>query len=251
MLAPYALERAFDNERHYPTGATLSFDKVLTGDTITQLPLIISSWRRAFAHGIGPGNGTADLIAVEHIDAHQQPTRILDEHSPALRPHDTHIRIPVYMQPENIHLHITTPMRLEQKGQRIGNRELTPGIFLRHLIRRVSLHISNQGQDAYTKEQIHSLNTMADQVQESGRQLHWRDWERHSSRQHQKMTLGGLMGHWTLQQVPAELLPFIYLGQWLHIGKETAFGLGRYHWQPQPGTDNTKTGSPQPENRLN
>ena len=53
------------------------------------------------------------------------------------------------------------------------------------------------------------------------------------------MTLGGLVGHWQLQEVPEQLLPFIYLGQWLHVGKECAFGLGKYRWikASQAGAD--------------
>ncbi|MDV7399370.1 CRISPR system precrRNA processing endoribonuclease RAMP protein Cas6, partial [Arthrospira platensis SPKY1] len=57
------------------------------------------------------------------------------------------------------------------------------------------------------------------------------DWERYSSRQKQKMKLGGLVGRWQLLQVPAPLLPFVHLGQWLHVGKEGAFGLGKYQWE--------------------
>ena len=35
-------------------------------------------------------------------------------------------------------------------------------------------------------------------------------------------------GRWTLRGNLAPFLPALHLGQWLHIGKETVFGLGRY-----------------------
>lgn len=82
-------------------------------------------------------------------------------------------------------------------------------------------------------DRIRALNNLADDV-EDDRRLVWQDWERYTSRQNQEMNLGGVVGRWYLKQVPAELLPFIYLGQWLHLGKETAFGLGKYQWTSEP-----------------
>ena len=60
------------------------------------------------------------------------------------------------------------------------------------------------------------------------KRLVWRDWTRFSSRQQQKMTLGGVIGEWTLSGTLTPFLPFLRLGEWLHVGKEASFGLGRY-----------------------
>jgi len=59
-------------------------------------------------------------------------------------------------------------------------------------------------------------------------QLTWVDWSRYSNRQHQKMTLGGLMGKIILTGELAPFVPMLYLGQWLHFGKNATFGMGRY-----------------------
>jgi hypothetical protein len=62
--------------------------------------------------------------------------------------------------------------------------------------------------------------------------LHWFDWTRYSSRQQQEMTLGGVLGNWTLHGAPdvlAEIYPWLWLGQWLHVGKNASMGLGKYH----------------------
>jgi CRISPR-associated endoribonuclease Cas6 len=42
------------------------------------------------------------------------------------------------------------------------------------------------------------------------------------------MTLGGVVGEWTLQGPLGPFSHFLDMGQWLHVGKEAAFGLGRY-----------------------
>ena len=62
--------------------------------------------------------------------------------------------------------------------------------------------------------------------------LHWYDWTRSSSRQRQQMTLGGVMGRWNLHTEQAATLntvwPWLWLGQWLHVGKNATMGLGSY-----------------------
>jgi len=58
--------------------------------------------------------------------------------------------------------------------------------------------------------------------------LQWKDWTRFSSRQDQEMTLGGVIGEWTLSGDLEELLPWFWLGQWLHVGKNATMGMGKY-----------------------
>jgi len=61
--------------------------------------------------------------------------------------------------------------------------------------------------------------------------LQWHDLERHSGTQGRKLPLGGLLGSATLHgptHALHHLLPLLYLGEQLHMGKETVMGLGRY-----------------------
>ena len=60
------------------------------------------------------------------------------------------------------------------------------------------------------------------------RQLYWQDWTRRSARQQRTMALGGVCGDWTLEGELGPFLPALHLGQWLHVGKETVFGMGQY-----------------------
>ena len=61
--------------------------------------------------------------------------------------------------------------------------------------------------------------------------LHWQDWSRFSSRQQREMTLGGVLGEWTLEGDLSRLFPWLWLGQWLHVGKNATMGMGRYEIQ--------------------
>ena len=63
---------------------------------------------------------------------------------------------------------------------------------------------------------------------EDERDLRWYDWQRYSSRQRQEMALGGVIGEWRLRGDLSALSPWLWLGQWLHAGKNATMGLGRY-----------------------
>lgn len=57
---------------------------------------------------------------------------------------------------------------------------------------------------------------------------------RRSSRQNQKIQLFGLSGDIQLiasSEILERLLPLLWIGQYLHVGKSTTLGLGRYQLQ--------------------
>ena len=71
------------------------------------------------------------------------------------------------------------------------------------------------------------LKTQIKQIQDD-KYLKWQDWTRYSSRQDQKMKLGGVIGQWQFNNLSPELAKLLYIGQWLHCGKNATFGLGKY-----------------------
>jgi hypothetical protein len=42
------------------------------------------------------------------------------------------------------------------------------------------------------------------------------------------MTLGGVVGEWRMLGELDELLPWFWLGQYLHVGKNATMGMGGY-----------------------
>ena len=94
------------------------------------------------------------------------------------------------------------------------------------LVRRTNLLAEFHG-DGPLLENFASLLAATAEICDE-KQLVWRDWTRYSSRQQQKMVLGGVIGEWTLEGPLGPFSHFLDIGQWLHVGKEAAFGLGRY-----------------------
>jgi hypothetical protein len=144
-----------------------------------------------------------------------------------VRPHAQRIALPApQAAPRSITLMFDTPLRLQRNGQVIGLGELTPQLLLMALLRRVA-HLVELQLGGTLGVDFAALNTHAAAITGS-HQLAWRDWTRHSSRQQQRMVLGGVVGPWTLQGDLAPFWPLLHLGQWLHLGKNATFGLGRY-----------------------
>lgn len=231
--APYVIEAPLVAGRTWLLDEILSFDVVLMGAALEQLSTLVLAWRRAFLRGIGNGDGTDDLVSIEHLPAVGKPQVICSEDHPRLAQHHANVGWPKFNAAQSVHLQLLTPLRLQQRGNILGPRDLSAGILLRNLIRLVSVQLQQRHPEDWPMDRIRALNNLADDV-EDDRRLVWQDWERYTSRQNQEMNLGGVVGRWYLKQVPAELLPFIYLGQWLHLGKETAFGLGKYQWTSEP-----------------
>jgi len=267
---PYIVEPptpvASPGARLLDAGDALVFNLVLVGHAIDQLPLIIFALQRALAQGLTRQRVPADLVQVEHVDglgaAHpvwhherqtlaehtvtlQMPTMLADNATNLVATHARFMRaeatIDIKSRPQTgagLTLHITTPLRLQQQGQPLGVGQLRPRMLLAAIARRVALLMefhAGMGPAPGTPnpwgEAAKAITRLSETLTDT-QDLHWHDWTRYSSRQQQAMTLGGVLGRWTLHaQDPATLnaiWPWLWLGQWLHVGKNATMGMGGY-----------------------
>lgn len=222
---PYVVEPPAWGERSYAPGETLSFHIVLAGRALTHLPLILWAFHKSLRRGVGKGDGTASLAQAWHAVG-SDDTLILDSPGGNIVEHEASIPSTPTSPGEAVTLHFDAPLRLQVNGRRAMADEFTPRRLLTTLIRRIALIHEFHGSGPLPLD-FSALAAQAD-VLGSEKQLMWRDWARHSSRQQRTMDLGGVVGRWTLTGDLAPFLPFLHLGQWLHVGKEAAFGLGGY-----------------------
>jgi hypothetical protein len=229
---PYLIEPPAWGEKDYQHNDLFRFDMVLIGNAITQLPLIIFAWQRAFERGVGKGDGTAVLVGVEHINQHQQATLIYAPFDgiEQLKPHQSTIDIPEVTSVDSLTVSLQTPLRLQDNGHALPASKLSAQKWLNALVRRSSLlfELHSHNYTPPSVETFRQLSQYASQIQGDASHLSWKDWQRYSNRQHQTMTLGGLVGEWTLKGDLSPFIPYLFLGQWLHVGKNAVFGLGKY-----------------------
>ncbi len=226
---PYIIEPPAWGARQVNPGETFFFHHVLIGRALPELPLIILAWRRALARGVGAGDGTAELVRVVHCGATGE-AEIHRPDSGTLIPHPQEITFRTAaindVADDERTLHFHTPLRLQKNGHALSPEKLDARTLLMALVRRANLLAEFHGNGVLIDD-FASLLAASAGIQDN-KHLVWRDWTRFSSRQQQKMALGGVVGDWTLSGPIAPFLPFLQLGEWIHAGKEAAFGLGHY-----------------------
>ena len=216
-------------------GDPLVFHMVLAGAAIAQLPLIVFAWQRALAHGLTRDRAAADLQTVDWLDSDGEAHRIWSASTPTLQEHHASITVPPMdasgASPlSGLTLHIHTPLRLQHQGHPLRADQLTPRVLVAALARRAALVMEFHAGQTHWGAAVPPLVQLAEALTDR-RELHWHDWTRYSSRQQQEMTLGGVLGRWTLRADSATLAalwPWLWLGQWLHVGKNATMGMGAY-----------------------
>lgn len=223
---PYVIEPPPLGTRAVAAGEVLSFSLVLIGRALEQLPLIVYALQRALRHGLGEGRARGELedIAWERGD---ESVPVWDAAAGRVCAHEPALEVPAFDGCASARIEIATPLRLQDNGRPLQAHELSPRKLATALVRRTALlfefHAGRPGFGAQASALARHAETLADE-----RALTWHDWSRYSSRQKQSMTLGGVLGSWTLRGDLTPLAPWLWLGQWLHAGKNATMGMGGY-----------------------
>ena len=125
---------------------------------------------------------------------------------------------------EKIRIRFLTPFRYKHK-ERLGRR-LTFEIFVRGLLRRITL-LSVYSPLSFAIDHSKLLSSAKD-VRVIEDNLDWFEFERYSSKQKVSMAMGGFLGTITFFGNMNVFLPYIKVGEFINVGKNVSFGLGKY-----------------------
>lgn len=232
---PYVIEPPPLGTRVIASGGTLGFSMVLIGRALEQMPLIVFALQRALRGGLGPERVRGELQDI-FFEGEERAEPVWDAKASRVLPRKPALEVPNFDNCTRARLHIVTPLRLQDNGRPVRPHELSPRKLVTALVRRAALlfefHADRPGLGAQASALAQQAETLRDE-----RDLAWHDWTRYSSRQKQAMTLGGVLGTWTLCGELAPLLPWLWVGQWLHAGKNATMGMGRYQLVIATGAD--------------
>ncbi len=211
----------------YRRGQSFAFNLTLVGRAIDYLPYFLVSFRELGEIGIGKGRGRFQLTHVltdGGEPVYDGDTQMVHNRNNTLSFDE--IRGETTSLPtDTLTVRLLTPTRITHKGQITD--KLPFHLFWRRLIGRISALAYFHCGESLNLD-FKGLIAQAETVETVESSLRWKDWTRYSSRQHQKMQLGGLVGSVTYAGDLGMFLPWIALGKFLHVGKNATFGLGKY-----------------------
>jgi len=224
---PFLLEPPAERKTVYAPGETVDFHLLLIGRAIQYLPYFIVVFREMGESGLGRGRRTFMLTEVaalgrqETVQIYSSQTNTIYNADPPV------ISFPQHLSPiSQIQVNFTTPVRLVDEGVHPTVPEFH--VFFRQIMRRISA-LAYFHHDRRLEADYAGLAARSRQISLSANKTYWQELERYSRRQDRRISMGGLVGTATYQGNLTEFMPWLALGEQVHVGKNTVFGLGKYN----------------------
>jgi len=242
---PFVIEPPSERRRGFKTGDEINFGLTLIGRAIDYLPYFIYTFDELGRIGIGKGRAKYELenVMFDSKKIYDSDSKTLKSFNP-LSLSLTVNKSPLERSLSNypplekggeggldkssgiLILSFLTPTRILYDGHLTLDLEFH--ILIRNLLRRLSLlYYFHCGGDP-SEWDFKGIIEMAKEVKVKKRDLRWFDWERYSGRQETRIKMGGFVGEISFEGNIESFMPLIKAGEILHVGKGTAFGLGKY-----------------------
>jgi hypothetical protein len=125
------------------------------------------------------------------------------------------------LNPNRIRMSAISPMRILHDGQPLREFSFSP--FARSLLRRISsLAYYYYGNGLEIDYKWLSASSMTIELAENN--FHWTEWQKGRG----TGRLSGIVGNGCFQGGMEDFHVFLLLGEYFHVGKGAAFGMGRY-----------------------
>lgn len=227
---PYVIQADNDPQTVYLQGAPFAFNLLLFGPVNKRLPYFVYAMDQMGKIGIGKKiNGRRASFRLESVESsgreiYNGENQKLSDSVPwtdlklgSLTDHSG--------KTGTLNLKFETPLRLKHNNRL--SPELPFHILVRAMLRRASALL--QHLDGGEPDLDYSgMVQRARNVIIVANALAWEDRRRYSLRQDQAMMMGGLVGSIAYAGDLDEYLPLIEFCARVHLGKQTAFGLGRF-----------------------
>jgi hypothetical protein len=232
---PYVLRVPFDPRKRtphrYEPGEAIAFELVLVGPATYQLPYFIYALLELGQRGLGRGRGRFRLARVVALAPGGDEREVFNgETLYGLSPPWTaEAIVNAFALPDaqRLAVRFLTPTRLDLNGDLvfpIAFHDLARG-----LVNRLRTLERFYGSRQEGGDKTGALLDAARDVRLRESTQRWIDLERFSTRQKTRLKMGGVVGEAVYEARDfAPFAPLLALGQWLHAGKLTTMGLGKF-----------------------
>lgn len=226
---PFVLEPPGIEKSYYKKGETFTAGLIVFGDIIKMFPFFLYTIQKMGERGLGRNRIHFLLSSASSLDVNNYETVIFRGETNILKTEYSPITekeiISKIKKSDKITLEFITPLRVQKAGIIIKDKgEITPELLYFTFFRRI-ISVSHLfcGGEATKLEK-----GFAPSFSITENNLRYKVLTRYSARQKQKMELGGLVGSITLEGDLTNFLPLVYIGREVHVGKNTAFGHGKF-----------------------
>jgi len=235
---PFVITPPLEDKTRYEPGEQMELSLTLIGKSTRYLPYFILAFRELGKVGLGKDRGQYVLrrVLVEQREGPQGTVRETVgyscddqriQESMSTVTYDGFLRdAACFNGLRRVSLRTLTPIRIIHGGKLA--RAMDFHLLIRALLRRLCLLSYFHCDGASLPVDIKHYVELAKQVRTLCCSLRWRDWQRYSSRQGTRLGMGGLVGTVTYEGELDTFLPFLIAGEYVHVGKGTSLGLGKY-----------------------
>jgi hypothetical protein len=232
---PFVIKPPLDTKETYLPGEQLSFDLVLVGKIKDYLPYFIVTFKELSQAGLGRGRAPVELAGVDHVGSDGAEVPVYAKESNLVRPPASAIswaNLCAAHSANNgasnvtrITLRFLTPTMLKADGVHARRPAFGPiAKRLRDRINALSYFYCGRGLDIDFKafgEQAEGIKMVTDSTR-------WVESSRYSRRREVTHDLSGFVGEVSFEGKLDTFLPYLKLGEYLHVGKNAVFGNGWY-----------------------
>ena len=226
---PFVIKPPIGNSGVYQPGDEFCFDLVVVGRAQDFLPYFIVTFEELGRQGIGIKRGRYKMVKLEALKSDGSWEEIYDHDERMVRPPQEPLSFSSVVADNNdsldrLRLRFLTPVLLKEKGQWVR-----PGFGplmkrLRDRTNALSYFYCNEPLEMDFRE----FGERADEVNTVRQDLHWVEEKRISKHRGLNHLLKGFLGEVEFEGDFEPFMPLLRLGEFLHVGKATAFGQGWY-----------------------
>lgn len=238
---PFVIKPPLETKETYLPGERLSFDMVVVGKIKDYLPYFIVTFKELSQAGLGRNRAPVELVGVDHIGCGGAATPVYTKDDNIVRPPAEAISWADLCRSSGAD-GSSSPRAGEKKTTRITLRFLTPTLLraggaicrqpgfgplakrLRDRINGLAYFYCGAGLDIDFK----GFGEAADRIIAVVDGTRWVESSRYSRRREVTHDLSGFVGEVTFEGELGMFLPYLRLGEYLHVGKNAVFGNGWY-----------------------
>jgi len=218
----------------YEKGQVLAFNLVLIGRALKSFPYFIIAFKEMGLQGIGKGRGTFSLKEIHGLNDVKHENRLIySSENDMIMNENTSFNLIDFIQAQTVQeitikravVTFVTPTRIKSSGS-YGNP-----LNFKVLIQTLLTRISNLAYSYCDQKEIINFRDLVNASQKIEVVLEkkqWQDVRRFQTQNNMEMFLGGYIGEITYEGELNAFWPWLKLGETLHLGKNCAFGLGKF-----------------------